>query len=74
VKPAKHRTARLNAKLSGIFDQSHGCKVRVIPTADGDFLVEVRPKGRRRTYDMMLSQVARLIITRVALAEKGGRK
>ncbi len=72
VKPEKKRTARLNAKLAGIFDQSKGCTVRVIPTS-GDFLVEVRPKGRRRTYDMLLSEVARIIITRTALAEKGKR-
>ncbi len=72
AKPEKKRTARLNAKLAGIFDQAKGCSVRVIPTS-GDFLVEVRPKGRRRTYDMLLSEVARIIITRTALAEKGKR-
>lgn len=66
--PVRARGARLVAKLEGTFDQSNGATVRVIP-AGNDFIVSVRPKGRRREYTLRLSDLARLIITRVALAE-----
>lgn len=69
AKPPKPRTARLVAKLEGVFDQSRGATVRIVPTGK-DFLVSVRPRGRRREYTLLLSELARIIITRVAMAEK----
>lgn len=54
-------------KIDGRLDGADGGTV-MIDRASG--IIGVRPKSRRRTYDLPLRDVAEMIIQRVALAEK----
>lgn len=55
--------------LSGRFDGSDGAKVIVEYQSPERAFVSVRPKGRRRTYDMDFAQIANSIIYDVVKKE-----